>query len=97
MKKIALLELRNKNYESSKISNYELYGKCIKCNIDFIYKSVKKFLKNRKNKIKLEILKKWTSENNFSCLFLLSSDEILKKNYRLARKKHHENNKKNLY
>lgn len=48
---ISLEELKNRNYNQKGISNFKLYGKCEKCQKDFKYCAVKKFLSNRKNKI----------------------------------------------
>jgi len=40
--------------------------------------------------LKFNALKKWCKDNSFSCVMLLSSDDILKTNYKKARKLHRE-------
>jgi hypothetical protein len=45
--------------------------------------------------IKLAALKQWTIINNFNYRIIISTDDILTKNYNRARKIHHENKKKN--
>lgn len=51
MNSITLKELTNRNYNANGISNYKLIGECIRCKYDFKYSSVKKFMRNRKNKV----------------------------------------------
>lgn len=46
--------------------------------------------------IKLEALKKWCLNNKYEALFLIEGDDILKRNYKKARKLHHETKKKNI-
>jgi len=43
-----------------------------------------------RNQIKLQVLKDWTVKNNMNYRFLLSTDIILKTNYKRAAKLHHE-------
>jgi len=46
---------------------------------------------------KFQALKSWCKSNNFNNRLLLGDDLILKKNYKRARKLHHENKKENAY
>jgi hypothetical protein len=47
---ITFKNLEKRNYDTKSISNYELCGKCVKCNKKFTYSCVKKFIRNRINK-----------------------------------------------
>jgi len=50
MKTITLKELKDLNYSPKGVSNYKLIeGECSKCNQNFEYSNVKKFLRNRKS------------------------------------------------
>jgi len=44
-------ELEKQQFETNRISNKPIYGFCVKCNAEFQYSSVKKFMRNRKNKL----------------------------------------------
>lgn len=50
MAMITFKELEEKKYNTKSISNYRLCGECVKCGNKFTYSSVKKFMRNRKNK-----------------------------------------------
>lgn len=49
MKEISFEEFKNRDYDSKGISNYKIYGECKKCEENFIYSAIKKFMRSRKN------------------------------------------------
>lgn len=42
--------LKDRGFSEKNISNEPIYGACIRCEIDFHYSNVKKFMRNRRNK-----------------------------------------------
>lgn len=50
---------------------------------------------HNRNILKIESLKYWCSENGYKYYLILEKDKILQTNYSRARRKHHENQKKN--
>lgn len=68
---ITYKELEKRNYNIRSISNYKLCGNCIKCGNKFTYSCVKKFMRNRKNKLHKQKL--W--ESCAKCWLVINTKE----------------------
>lgn len=68
---ITFKELEDANFDTKGISNKPVCGRCVRCGTDFQYSSVKKFMRNRKNKLSKKSL--WATCG--ACWFKINTAE----------------------